>query len=141
MSTAAHGLLSDRDQLRLEAMLDPMRQQGDRGLMLVGTTLADGLGEENLFAEWLRDLGMQLRRDWPKGGDECARNWSVCLQQHRRDRMRLGLQDNFLTANWMQWIRCRAWLKLAGLNILPSRKHDGSMTSFVLDVIEGTVSS
>jgi hypothetical protein len=130
-------LIADNDQSHISPILDATRKQGDSGQMLVGMILADGCGEESAFAQWLQDLLAILRRDWPKGADECARAWAVSSQKSRRDLMHQKLQDAFFDSDWLQWTRCREWFKLADFKSTFARVKDGSMASLVLDVLKG----
>jgi hypothetical protein len=134
------GLVSDKvsHPNAIQVVVASIRSQGESGRMLAGVMAADGIGTEDSFMDWIvRDLLSSLRLGWSKWTTACATAWGGSPEQRRRELMIAKLGDSFVSCNWLQWVRCREWFKVARLGAVPLRPSDGSLTSLVLDVLEG----
>ncbi len=108
-------LIEKQSPERLDPVLDALMSGGSEGLALVGTVLADGLGNESRFERWKELWQAKLLEEWTYGTNRCARSWAASRQEVRKQALATGLHEQIPGVNWLEWARITDFLQEAAI--------------------------
>ncbi len=111
------------------------------GICLGATMLADGLGSENLFQEWMSRFLAMMRDPWPSDIDQARWAWAASRQDDRRRTMAQELSTRATEATWIEWMRYREWARAVKLQVVVSLPKAGSNARAVVEALHTKITT
>ncbi|MCP4658863.1 MAG: hypothetical protein GY856_25915, partial [bacterium] len=101
---------------RLDGVLERLVKAGDKGLALTGMALADGLGSDETFSNWVDRFLVFLRTNSSEYLVRCAQAWAASRQDKRKARLLAQARE----ATWLDWLRNEGILRtISGQEMQP----------------------
>jgi len=94
------------------------RMDGISGISLVGAILADGLGSETRFNDWIEEFLNELASDWPENSERCCQAWKDSHQENRKQQMVLALRSHAPQALWPGWLRLEEFCQKVDIEVI-----------------------